>query len=618
MIQIDKIEIRYFRSIYHLKLNNLSDITILAGANDVGKSNILKALNLFFNNKTDWNTPFEFNKDFSRRRLLEVRKDTIKGKQYIQITVGFIRGPKSEKSLPERFTLTRTWHRDSIHPDEKNSIVYQFSQGEIETKNRHRALASLQRYLNYIKYEYIPAIKDQNYFSYILGQIQDVVLEKQTGKSGIKGSIQQLNADIGGELSLLRHEFEKVSGVNTDIQFPAQLNLLFRALFIETGSGDEKIPLSLRGDGVRLRFIPSLLNYISQNSRLTYIWGFEEPENSLEHSLATKLANDILKEYSKCAQILMTTHSSAFFNMKNDKTSILRIYKDNEQTEKGVVHAPRKPSKINNIENDILLKDIGLMDFQIQQEEKYKERLNIIEEEKNALEEIKQKMISETRPILLTEGKWDKKILEEAWSKLYKNRRCNFRIIQCDTMPQDTGGGAGGANTLKKSLESVRPDQPFSIGLFDRDKEGINNYKNMSHNFEEIEINNEKFKIQKNGTSAAILLPIIKGKKVYADAKNLVLEFYFEEEYLTQKHNKKGIKFKNPNATTKIDDTQIEIKKERLMQPQYRIITQDSKKIFAEEVVPELPKKAFLCFDSLFNLIEVIFKELEKRKRKQR
>jgi len=96
------------------------------------------------------------------------------------------------------------------------------------------------------------------------------------------------------------------------------------------------------------------------------------------------------------------------------------------------------------------------------------------------------------------------------------------------------------------------------------------------------------------------------------------LEFYFEEEYLTQKHNKKGIKFKNPNATTKIDDTQIEIKKERLMQPQYRIITQDSKKIFAEEVVPELPKKAFLCFDSLFNLIEVIFKELEKRKRKQR
>lgn len=47
---IEKIEIQYFRSIYRISFTNVSSINILTGKNDVGKSNVLKALNLFFNN----------------------------------------------------------------------------------------------------------------------------------------------------------------------------------------------------------------------------------------------------------------------------------------------------------------------------------------------------------------------------------------------------------------------------------------------------------------------------------------------------------------------------------------------------------------------------------------
>lgn len=45
---IDSITIRYFRSVYTLNIGQCEDITIVSGRNDVGKSNILKALNLFF------------------------------------------------------------------------------------------------------------------------------------------------------------------------------------------------------------------------------------------------------------------------------------------------------------------------------------------------------------------------------------------------------------------------------------------------------------------------------------------------------------------------------------------------------------------------------------------
>ncbi len=44
---IEKIEIQYFRSIYRTTLTKVESINVLTGKNDVGKSNILKALNFF-------------------------------------------------------------------------------------------------------------------------------------------------------------------------------------------------------------------------------------------------------------------------------------------------------------------------------------------------------------------------------------------------------------------------------------------------------------------------------------------------------------------------------------------------------------------------------------------
>jgi predicted ATP-dependent endonuclease of OLD family len=56
---INKVEINYFRSIYSSTVNKCNDMNLLVGGNDSGKSNILKALNLFFNNKTDFENEFQ-------------------------------------------------------------------------------------------------------------------------------------------------------------------------------------------------------------------------------------------------------------------------------------------------------------------------------------------------------------------------------------------------------------------------------------------------------------------------------------------------------------------------------------------------------------------------------
>ena len=65
---IERIEIQYFRSIYKVLISKTQRLNVFTGKNDVGKSNVLKALNLFFNNcvQSDGDYTFENNYNFKR------------------------------------------------------------------------------------------------------------------------------------------------------------------------------------------------------------------------------------------------------------------------------------------------------------------------------------------------------------------------------------------------------------------------------------------------------------------------------------------------------------------------------------------------------------------------
>lgn len=64
-VSIKTISIKHFRSITSVNIS-ADKLNIFVGLNDIGKSNILKALNLFFNGETDYNQGFVFEKDFSK------------------------------------------------------------------------------------------------------------------------------------------------------------------------------------------------------------------------------------------------------------------------------------------------------------------------------------------------------------------------------------------------------------------------------------------------------------------------------------------------------------------------------------------------------------------------
>ena len=102
MKQIKKIEIKNYRSIKTQTIENIKDLNIFSGGNDVGKSNVLRALDLFFNDKD-----VDFSKEFNIARKAEIKKQ--REKQIISIKLWF--NNDTYKNLPKTFSVKKIWDK---------------------------------------------------------------------------------------------------------------------------------------------------------------------------------------------------------------------------------------------------------------------------------------------------------------------------------------------------------------------------------------------------------------------------------------------------------------------------------------------------------------------------
>ena len=147
---ITNISIRNFRSIDRLEIGTKS-ITSFVGANDAGKSNILRALNLFFNGKTDAEMLFDFPRDFNQFAIVPTRK----AKQ-IEITITFLLPVGYRRNgFVDEVIWKKVWRRDGL-----------YSQGEVRKYADEKDLLSrskISTMLDRIKYSYVPAIKDRDF-----------------------------------------------------------------------------------------------------------------------------------------------------------------------------------------------------------------------------------------------------------------------------------------------------------------------------------------------------------------------------------------------------------------------------------------------------------------------
>ncbi|SMQ26931.1 AAA domain-containing protein, putative AbiEii toxin, Type IV TA system [Pseudomonas helmanticensis] len=305
---VERVEVAYFRSIYKESLNGCNDTNIIFGRNDSGKSNILRALNLFFNNNTSPDLDFNFLQDFNHSRRAEAGGEG-DIRKFVYVKIWFNTPTTWRPSLGDQFWVKKQW---SISFDSDAQITTNV----LENKRHY-----LTRFLNKIRLYYIPAIKDRKIFESLQANIYKVIA---------------LNAEFSGSLinftNALRERTQDLSlqllndlKVASVVTTPKDLTDLFRSLDFETTSeaGDSYSLTLQRGDGVQVRHIAPILSFLANHSSEDFhIWAFEEPENSLELANAIDEA-ERFRSYGQQSnkQVFLTSHSPAFFSLDHEDIS---------------------------------------------------------------------------------------------------------------------------------------------------------------------------------------------------------------------------------------------------------------------------------------------------------
>lgn len=591
---IEEIEIRYFRSFYKFQLKDLGDLSIIFGKNDSGKSNVVRALNLFFAGRPEHTHPFDFPIDFCEQRLADSESsDDIRKFLYVKIT--FNTPPSYHKSLGPRFSMKRQWtvSRGAEYNEEISRNI---------SKQKYYLVTRL---LNKIKFIYIPAIKDLRIFEMLLANIHETISDSEDFARTIDDFSTQLQ---GMTREMFKGLPVEVSS-STKIGAPTQLSQLFQTLDFETLANGEATPKSLtrqRGDGVKVRHIPELLNFISENDKYDFhIWGFEEPENSLDFVASQSEASRMLAlAKGDRIQVLMTTHSPSFYLLDAPEVAKFYVVKD----AKGL-SIPTQGKDLKGFDAQSALQDGFYLPAVAEAVRHVTEIEARAKQAEAAAAALAQELAVITAPVVLTEGRTDAKILMCAWEKR-KGGKPRYHIRSCETGGGQAGSGNGGAGGLAVRVKAIAVDHPHTvIALFDRDKEGIKEYS-FDKNFVEINLGEHKAKRGMHVKSYAALLPIPSFREECGKYDNLPIEFMFRDEHLAKSVNGKRLKLNLKKASVMVGSQKVEMPLDDFTH--FKDVG-SGKVDFAEEIVPTFEPEAFDAFDAVFDIIDELLAHEESR-----
>ena len=510
---ISQIEITNFRSIKYEKID-CSAYNLFCGQNDVGKSNILKALNLFFNQETDFKTPFNFFTDYNKYALAEAQSSK-KKKQLIKIKITF-KKPKSYQSIfGSTYFIEKTFDRN----DKTGLGTIKYS--EESTKAR----TAISKLYNQMRYVYIPALKGKEVIQYLLGLLGEQELIGSTQIADLNKSINDTTNDLANLLNeskigigvsfglptLLSDFWQQLSVGTTYEYFEAiEKSLVSKKGEVKLSSSSYQIPLNMRGDGIKSKFLPPILKWLqNHNEQKTFIWGIDEPENSLEFRAAEELSYLFGNEYALTTQIFATSHSMAFINPRDTDTIKPAIFR--------TVRSSLGETSFQDI-NDLyktknredLLEEIGALAIQKELITKYRQQIedekNAKKEMENSLNELQTQIAALTKPLVITEGKTDIKHILKAKEKL--------GITDVDFEQIDSQHQPDGDSNLHKLLEQLSKihNRNKIIGIFDRDvpetikkieKDGAS-YKNYGNGVYAFCISSPRSRIDNGQTEISI------------------------------------------------------------------------------------------------------------------
>lgn len=397
-MKIFDITIKNFRGIVELQKLKVGEINSFVGKNDSGKSNILKALNTFFNEKFDSNDIYKGIGQDEKTEIIirftpsfEVNPLALDSEGQIQLKKTF------EFSNAGKVIKTFTYICNDINSEEytncwgiKESDINGYCSAlGIEYSRSGRGVTNVSKidlindntlelgriekehdaadFLKNIKKQYsfvelpeyslFDAEQDLNVSSTSFqSQFKPIATESLNNNSDLKEQIEHnVQTDLETEFSAITTlmqknvpELEKINAspvCNWGNLVKFDLSLKFR-------SDNYDIPISNKGTGFKRLLMVAYFEYLAQKTTKQHqIFGIEEPETFLHPELQQDLLTSII-ELSDNSQFFITTHSPVFAGSTRD-SNIVVVKKENEV------------SKYYNYENedeilDVVIKELGI------------------------------------------------------------------------------------------------------------------------------------------------------------------------------------------------------------------------------------------------------------------
>jgi len=331
MIIITNIEIEKFRSCRSMQVKDCGNFNILSGRNNSGKSNILRALSLFFKNEIEEGVLIDLSRDCNSRE---------KEKKKISITLSFKLDEKLKiqqtiqdvsELIPRECRIKKEYVFNKTDIS-KYQILYYLDDRLLEEKEKQL----VEQFLHLFNFRYIQSNKTAlNVLTENLKEIQselkfryrskyrDENIRKELDKKQ-KDSIDVIKSLATQILKPISDEMIKADQtiVDVDIGTPNEIVELLNTVSyqIKLKSGvvlNEKF----QGNGMQSILLYSILYLIDRNYhrkfgwKIATIWAVEEPESFLHFDLENQLANyfsENAENLNERFQIFSTTHSNVF------------------------------------------------------------------------------------------------------------------------------------------------------------------------------------------------------------------------------------------------------------------------------------------------------------------
>lgn len=312
---ISQIRVQNFRSIQSFT-GTVGPLNILVGRNDEGKSNVLRALDLFFNGDLRHGYEFDWARDYCSFAPMRKQKAN-------EITIELEITPPASFKSPSHVLWRKVWRRDGLHDESYRQV-----DGKVFASR-----SKLLPFLKGIRYDYVPAIKGADYFRSLMTKVHDML--EATVEEEVRRASGSFTQTINENTQPILQDIAARLGLSTTIELPPNLRDLFAQLEFTSISGEMPFSLAQRGDGIKVRHVPIVLRWLANQAnhlsapgrpKVVTIWGYEEPENNLELQRCFELAQE-LRNGSESIQTFVTTHSPAFYSVaREDQSGKVRLF----------------------------------------------------------------------------------------------------------------------------------------------------------------------------------------------------------------------------------------------------------------------------------------------------